>query len=495
MQVKSGSAFFQGFSLKNKPDSEENQRTRSEKGVGRSAVNPRTNLSSSQPQQNAELITNRRSQPLKNDGNDDNKGVAYTAASSSMSFSFRGVEDSNRLLFSLVSQKLDVFASNTDGSQINVAYASSNTALNFSTTENTANLLITKIAQVAGSFNVFSTESAKDGSHEDAAKQAAEHALTDTGKAQSSSVSNTANTPVVSSVEPVATQTVNPAKSGQRIDAIRGAVDSGFQESKRVLQQNVVLSPDVSNAFDAIRQRLDDVLNSLDRSASTSINANYFKYDASSETSIQIKTNDGDIVNINFSSSASQEYSGSSIKNNQLSASVLSYESESQSRYSFSVEGNLDEGELKAIEKLVAGIQKVSNSYSPADITSAFAAIGQNSFDTRELQAYQFESKTVEEFKALSLYQSLAQEEPDAVSQSPGKPINIAMGSILALFSQAGQANIVSPQETVLQLTDRLKRQTSNLTKHRNPSLQFPLVQKKSSTSPPLNFLKTSGIT
>ena len=239
-------------------------------------------------------------------------------------------------------------------------------------------------------------------------------------------------------------------------------MDAGFQETTRAIQDFGSFTKNISDAFAEIRQRLDDLLNSLSQPAPTTINANYFKYDASSETSIQIRTQDGDIVNIQFSNSSHQEYFNGSIENGQTAANDTTYQNSSDSHYAFSVEGDLDEEELAAIEKLVTGIQEITKSHSQNDISAAFSTLNNINFDTSELQAYQFESKTVEEFKAVSLYQQLASDETrehTSANTPVSNTFDLAMGSILELLAKARENNITEPVTTIRELIEKFSKQ------------------------------------
>ena len=470
MQIITGNHFFQEFSGRNNVRDENGHHTKSNKHHNSLATTQNQNQSISlQYQEKTESI--QYSQTNQSD-DDVNADVSFKAESTSFSLSFNGgLEDSNRLLYNSISQKLEGFQTKSDGTQFSFEYSSNSTEFSFGSAEDTANLLISKITQIALSFGSFGSNDDEEDLHHDEAASGTvvnNDTITPTSTTpdtQTTPVADTSETEGViiptapTTVAPVTTQTATPET---HVADIQTAVNSGFQESTNAIQQYGGFTSDISNAFDAIRQRLDDLLNSLTQPTTTTINTNYFKYDSSSETSIQIKTNDGDIVNIDFSNSSHLEYFNGSIENGQLSANDTNYQNSSENNYSFSVEGDLDEGELAAIEKLVAGIQETTKSYSQNDISDAFSTISQIDFDTSELQAYQFESKTVEEFKAVSLYQQIASDETNE-TESTNPPmssnIDLAIGSILDLLAKAEENNISEPITTISQFIEKFSQQ------------------------------------
>ena len=162
MQVITGNHFFQEFSGRNNVRSEDDHHNKSNKHHDSFASHHKKSLSL-KFQEKTETI--HYAQNSQNDNDDVNTDVSFKAETSSLSLSFNGgLEDSNRLLFNSISQKLEGFETKNNGSQFNFEYSSNSTEISFANTEDTSNLLISKITQIALSFSSL-TSSIDDVGH------------------------------------------------------------------------------------------------------------------------------------------------------------------------------------------------------------------------------------------------------------------------------------------------------------------------------------------
>ncbi len=106
----------------------------------------------------------------------------------------------------------------------------------------------------------------------------------------------------------------------------------------------------------------------------------------------QLRTNDGDVVTIRYNSEqSSYQRSGAlaaSVSSTGASA-IAAYQAQisSSQRFSFSVEGNLDEGEREALQALLEDVSALSDEFFNGDFDQAFALAQEIQLDTSEFSA------------------------------------------------------------------------------------------------------------
>ncbi len=102
------------------------------------------------------------------------------------------------------------------------------------------------------------------------------------------------------------------------------------------------------------------------------------------QISIELRTRDGDVVTLN--SASLQALAGGQQGNGQ---SLQSYNARySESGYGFSVEGSLDEGELKAIESFVFQVRELADSFFEGDFEAAFNSALELQADPSEIAQF-----------------------------------------------------------------------------------------------------------
>jgi len=427
--------------------------------------------------------------------------LSYISSSTSVNFSFDGsIEDSRRLLYANISQKLESFQMSSDGTQFNHEYSSFSGEVSFENFEDSAKLIISKISQA---INYVSTQTGE--SQHDALP--ANTPETTSIKSDVASIKNTDpnnklqttleapsapvnNAPVINTTEDSAnedkpaTQSVitidpKPRKKRKGISAIQHAVKKGIKETKDAVKQYGTYSADFAKELSEIRKRIDDLLKSYSQPTNT-INAQYLDYSTSSNTSVQIETNDGDIISINLSNQQQGQYSSGVLSGNGFSAESLSALTASDKRISYSVEGELDEEELKAIENLVAGISDTVNRYAQGDVDAALDLASNLKLDTSELSAFQFETQSSTQYKTVNVYQQLGSNTAPTKNSaslgginSPPTHQHEISNRILDLLSQANESNIAQPLNTVSQLTETFYQQLEIKAEQNNVSISY----------------------
>lgn len=124
--------------------------------------------------------------------------------------------------------------------------------------------------------------------------------------------------------------------------------------------------------------------------------------------SFQLETADGDIVTINASSlMAYQAEAGQQTNTTEFGNTTSRYLSESgvqSERFAFSVEGELDEGELKAINDILNSVGDLAADFYAGDVGVAFEKALNMGFDSSEISAFAFSMTHVTQVKAIQAY-------------------------------------------------------------------------------------------
>lgn len=126
-----------------------------------------------------------------------------------------------------------------------------------------------------------------------------------------------------------------------------------------------------------------------------------------------------------------------------------------QSSLSFSVQGELDEDELKAIGQLVADTNELAEEFFNGDIETAFNQALELGFDEQELASFALQLTKVENTQVIKAYETVSRFEQDNVDSDPAKAVkpvaeyldkllNVLDGSRLQLEDSKSYENVVN---------------------------------------------------
>lgn len=185
------------------------------------------------------------------------------------------------------------------------------------------------------------------------------------------------------------------------LKAARSGIERGFAEAKDVLENLGVFQDQVktnaeqthsllNNGMDDFDTRLAEGLSLLPEPSTSQVQFAHSteSYAERQSTELKIKTRDGDIVTINIEKS--QDYSSSQSAyqdgSNQISSSEQNFSQSKGLRYT--VEGNLDEDELKAIDDLVGEVKELSDNFFNGDSQAALHHAMDIGFDNSEIASF-----------------------------------------------------------------------------------------------------------
>ena len=219
---------------------------------------------------------------------------------------------------------------------------------------------------------------------------------------------------------------------GQARQGANSGIDEAIEELGEINVLDDELSEGIEKARDLINAGLDEVEEKLSNnnlsapisapsSSPTSravevSNNNYASQSNSSDLSIT--TADGDIVSISFSALEESQSSEHLSYYAGQDSSGMSYQSSSSSysemNFSFSVQGDLDDDELQAIQSLIKDISKIEKDFFSGDIESAFNKALELGYDEEQLSAFSLELRQTQTSYVSQAYSEVANYNEDA---------------------------------------------------------------------------------
>ncbi|VAW50017.1 hypothetical protein MNBD_GAMMA04-224 [hydrothermal vent metagenome] len=165
-------------------------------------------------------------------------------------------------------------------------------------------------------------------------------------------------------------------------------------------------------------------------------------YQYSESMSLQLTTREGDTVSIDFRQLYSEYQSYRNEQSAQTTPTGVRYfesteEMEStafEERFAFSVNGDLNENELKAIFDVFEQVDKLANSFFDGDIEKALAQAMELDIDFGQLQSFQL-NLTQTETKVAS-YQQAAVAEYGNVQEAPESDYGVSMSELPPYLQQ-----------------------------------------------------------
>lgn len=126
-----------------------------------------------------------------------------------------------------------------------------------------------------------------------------------------------------------------------------------------------------------------------------------------------------------------------------------------ESTFSFTVKGELDEDELKAIGQLVADANELAEEFFNGDIETAFNQALELGFDEQELSSFALQLTKVENTAVIKAYETVSRFDSDNVESDPAKAVkpvadyldkllNVLDGSRLRLEDSNSYDNIIN---------------------------------------------------
>ena len=275
-------------------------------------------------------------------------------------------------------------------------------------------------------------------------------------------------------------------------------IANGISQSKNLIEDGIAkLKRDIFNPEDLDTKE----------SAQSVVNSSSVSYEKQESGELSIRTRDGDRVNITFEDLEQFEFSqkqvqqlaqdvdpedknvaSGQVQNNEASAAtvktaapltdviaepdvIVEQTEESpqhsttvieqnvvfyqENSFSFSVKGELDEDELKAIGQLVADANELAEEFFNGDIETAFNQALELGFDEQELSSFALQLTKVENTQVIKAYETVSHFDRDNVDSDPSKAVkpiteyldkllNVLDGSRLQLEDSKSYENVIN---------------------------------------------------
>lgn len=191
------------------------------------------------------------------------------------------------------------------------------------------------------------------------------------------------------------------------------------------------------------------------------------QFSQSQSAAIQIVTQDGDTVEISYTSLMQSMSEQAYVKDSQGQAFAFAQQSGSRMQFEFSVQGDLDQGEQQAIDALLKDLGKVASRFFDGDVKAAFHAAMEIGLDSSELQSLSMDLQQTTEVRSVERYQRTEQllDSPlqgplanPAISQGPAQALDV-LSQLQQLVEQARQTTSIEQPENAFRqlLTDMLE--------------------------------------
>ena len=238
------------------------------------------------------------------------------------------------------------------------------------------------------------------------------------------------------------------------LDQARSGVEKGFAEARQILDGMGVLQGKVASDIDDTYQRIQDGFANLDQrfnppapaeGGTTAVAAYSERLSAQAETfELAVTTRDGDRLRISIAQ-ASASWSQNSIaaaSNGNSSAVVASSQSGSLQigAWQVSVEGELDEQERAALEKLFGQVQELSNKFYSGDLSGAFDRAMALELDGEQLASMSLRLTQTSIRQATDAYSAVAEQGGQAASAVNASLFDYAQ-SLLEALRRANQVS------------------------------------------------------
>jgi hypothetical protein len=178
----------------------------------------------------------------------------------------------------------------------------------------------------------------------------------------------------------------DPAKLDKLLSQARDGVEKGFAEARKILDGMGVLKGQVASDIDDTYKRIQDGFGDFDKrfgsaapgaSDKVAVAGYSERFSALAETfDLSVTTRDGDRLRISVAqASASWSQSSFAASSDGKSTTVVGTSQSGSMRiggWQVDVEGELDDDEIKALEKLFSQVQDLSDKFYAGDLAGAF---------------------------------------------------------------------------------------------------------------------------
>ena len=255
-------------------------------------------------------------------------------------------------------------------------------------------------------------------------------------------------------------------KLGNLFSQAREGVSRGIAMAEKDL--GGLMNDDISTGIDRSRSLIENRINALESDllgiqnenqlaaggVASALNVNSSN---SESASLTIRTRDGDEVQLSFESLRAYQYASQQTVaytteqgqggegngyQNVVATDSTSYSYFDRQGISFSLKGELDEGELTAIADLVESVNDLADTFFGGDLDKAFEKALELGFDDQELTGYALQLNRTQQTEVVKTYGAIQHYRDGSDSGSHGdeaKPVAQYLNKMLNVFDSARQ--------------------------------------------------------
>ena len=240
----------------------------------------------------------------------------------------------------------------------------------------------------------------------------------------------------------------------QGISDARDTLDALGELSDKVAEEIDKTESFIFQGLDTLQQAL--ISNQQGNNTLISESALYSsQFQQTSEASIEIVTQDGDRVAVNYSAFTQSVSKQSYLANEQGRSYAYGNSAESAIAFQFSVQGELDSDERESIKNLLDNIGKIAGQFFQGDVQAAFNTSLELGFGSEELKSFSLDFQQTTRVQVVEAYQRTEQlfnDVPLSASVNPRPAVDM-LSQLEHLLDQAkGSTTIEQPERTVKSL-------------------------------------------
>jgi hypothetical protein len=249
----------------------------------------------------------------------------------------------------------------------------------------------------------------------------------------------------------------------ERVEQGLAGFIQGFNEARETIESLGLLAPEleaqidetyqrVLQGIDKFRAKIDDRFSVPGEPANpvASVGQGQLRLaqSTSASFSLELVTQDGDRISIDIEKRDQVHAAASFSQNGDNSTSGIRYQQSSASRFNLTVEGEIDDEELAAINQLLENVDSIAVDFYAGNLDEAFASALDLNIDRDQLASLNLELQKTSVTKALASYSANAEQPPSSPLADLSQLVDdldsalsglTALPSPLSLFEQVVQ--------------------------------------------------------
>ena len=250
----------------------------------------------------------------------------------------------------------------------------------------------------------------------------------------------------------------------QKLDKAEKGIEQGIDDVRRTLKRLGLDNEEIEQRIQQTRELLDEGLESLRQKApkaKTQTTAPILTQSSFSKSiqkensfSLVVQTQDGDLVTLDLVNQQGRSFNFQKTRSADGVFVELSAASQSASSLQFSVQGELDAGEMEALQELMNDVSKLANEFFQGDIDQTMRQALSLGFDKEELEGFSLNLKQTQLVEVNKTYNQISAPVDDSNNDSPksARPDMLRFSDFVHLLK-----SIEKQQETKLPFGQSLK--------------------------------------